>query len=205
MRLLPCTVHNKLAGQFALATLAVVVLMLGCAVPAQAQHTDNGASPAPRYGLGLGYGLGYDPGDAENFVLATGFALFDYEAIWPHAAPEALRFKTEAALGGTTQRSPKLMASVSGLALYYLDGLRTPTIRPYVEAGVGVIYTGHKVAGQGSSLNFNPQAGLGIELSGPTSMPIWLSLRLHHISNAGLHKDNRGVNSALLQAGWYFN
>jgi lipid A 3-O-deacylase len=36
-------------------------------------------------------------------------------------------------------------------------------------------------------------------------MPTWVSLRLHHISNAGLHRDNRGVNSVLLQAGWYFN
>jgi lipid A 3-O-deacylase len=205
MRSFPCTVYNELWRQFALITMAAVVLTLGCAVPTLAQHTENGANPDPRYGLGLGYGLGYDPEDAEHFVLATGFALFDYEAIWPHAAPEALRFKTEVALGGTTQSSPELIASVSGLALYYLDGLRTPTIRPYVEAGVGVIYTGHKVAGQGSSLNFNPQVGLGIEFSGPTKMPTWVSLRLHHISNAGLHRDNRGVNSVLLQAGWYLN
>jgi hypothetical protein len=29
-------------------------------------------------------------------------------------------------------------------------------------------------------------------------------LRLHHVSNAGLHKDNRGINSVVLQVGFFF-
>ncbi len=186
--------------------LIVVLILAASALVARA-----GSSPvesgghSPRWGLGLGYGLGYDPGDAEDFVLVTGFMLFDYEDVWLHAAPEPLRFKVEAGLGGTTGDSSRLTASIGGLALYYLDGLGGSLFRPYGEAGVGVIYTEHKVAGQGTRLNFNPQIGIGVEFPGHDQSRIWASLRLHHLSNAGLHKDNRGVNSLLLMVGWYFD
>ncbi len=164
-----------------------------------------GAGHATRLGLGLGYGLAYDPGDAKNFALITGFMLFDYEDVWPHAAPEPLRFKIEASLGGTTEGSSQGLASVGGLALYYLDGLGGSLFRPYGEAGVGVMYSEHKVAGQGSRLNFNPQIGIGVEFPGQDQSRIWASLRLHHLSNAGLHRDNRGVNSLVLMMGYYFD
>ncbi|PTN38099.1 acyloxyacyl hydrolase [Desulfonatronum sp. SC1] len=195
----------------ALAVVAVAVLLLGASVlTARAGSSalagdDHAPRLTPRMGLGLGYGLAYDPGDAKNFALVTGFMLFDYEDIWPHAAPEPLRFKIEAGLGGTTEGSSRGLASVSGLALYYLDGLGGSLFRPYGEAGVGVMYSGHKVPGQGSRLNFNPQIGIGAEFPGQGQSRIWASLRLHHLSNAGLHKDNRGVNSLVLMVGSYFD
>ncbi len=195
----------------ALAVFLVAVLFFwGSALAVQAESfalEEGGHSPrlAPRLGLGLGYGLAYDPGDAKNFALVTGFMLFDYEDVWPHAAPEPLRFKIEASLGGTTEGSSRGLASVGGLALYYLDGLGGSLFRPYGEAGVGVMYSEHKVAGQGSRLNFNPQIGIGVEFPGHDQSRIWASLRLHHLSNAGLHKDNRGANSLVLMIGYYFD
>lgn len=137
--------------------------------------------------------------------MVTGFMLFDYEDAWFHAAPESLRFKMEASLGSTMEGSARGMASVGGLALYYLDLLGGSLFRPYVEAGVGVIYTADKVDGQGSRLNFNPQIGIGVDFSGLDHPPLWASLRLHHLSNAGLHKDNRGVDSLVLMIGVYFD
>jgi lipid A 3-O-deacylase len=195
----------------ALSAVAVAVLILGAsALTAWAESSvpaggDNSSRLTPRMGLGLGYGLAYDPGDAKNFALVTGFMLFDYEDIWQHAAPEPLRFKLEASLGGTTEGSSRGLASVGGLALYYLDGLGGSLFRPYGEAGVGVMYSEHKVAGQGSRLNFNPQIGIGVEFPGQDQSRFWASLRLHHLSNAGLHKDNRGVNSLVLMIGYYFD
>ncbi|WP_051434821.1 acyloxyacyl hydrolase [Desulfonatronum lacustre] len=190
----------------ALAVVAIAVLFLGAsALTARAESTLEGVGHSPRLGLGLGYGLAYGPGDVKDFALVTGFMLFDYEDIWPHAAPEPLRFKIEASLGGTTEGSSRGLASVGGLALYYLDGLGGSLFRPYGEAGVGVMYSEHKVAGQGSRLNFNPQIGIGVEFPGHNQSRIWASLRLHHLSNAGLHKDNRGVNSLVLMMGYYFD
>lgn len=186
--------------------LIVVMLLAASAFMARAESpVPEKGGHAPRLGLGLGYGLGYDPADARDFALVTGFMLFDYEDVWPHVAPDPLRFKIEASLGSTMEGSATGMASVGGLALYYLDGLSGSLFRPYVEAGVGVIYTAHKVDGQGSRLNFNPQIGIGVEFPGLDQLPLWASLRLHHLSNAGLHKDNRGVNSLVLMIGAYFD
>jgi lipid A 3-O-deacylase len=158
----------------------------------------------PRYGLGLSLGIGYDPSDAQNFMSVTGFALYDYDDIWPHRAPDQLRFKLEGSLGGTLLSDSDFMASAGFLALYYLDSLTSSFFRPYIEGGAGLIFTGYKVKGQGSRLNFNPQAGLGMELTSASGSSFWMSLRVHHISNAGINKDNRGINSLVFQMGRYF-
>jgi hypothetical protein len=73
-----------------------------------------------------------------------------------------------------------------------------------VEGGIGGIYTGWKVEGQGSYLNFNPQIGIGTEISVGSGPPFFTAVRLHHISNAGLKKDNRGANSLVFVIGRFF-
>lgn len=157
-----------------------------------------------RYGAGGNFGWVYDPGGDHDFVQATGFALFDYDAVWPHRAPEALRFKVEANAGVTIEARIRSIVSANMLALYYFDGLRTSTFRPYGEAGIGVIYTDFQVREQGLRINFNPQAGIGTEIDCGSGPPMFAALRLHHVSNAGLHKDNRGINSVVLQLGFFF-
>lgn len=90
------------------------------------------------------------------------------------------------------------------LALYFLDFLRSERFRPYVEAGIGLIYTDFQVKGQGLRINFNPQAGVGTEINLGEGKPWFAALRLHHFSNGNLYKDNRGVNSVLIQVGRFF-
>lgn len=152
-----------------------------------------------RFGGAVVFGHAYDP-EAIDFVLLSGVALFDYDRIWPHLAPEALRFKVEGSLGGTVESSKRGIASVNMLAFYYLDRLRTTALRPYAEAGIGLIYTDFRVSGQGLRINFNPQAGIGMELGEHG----FAAFRLHHLSNGDLYRDNRGINSVLLQVGRYF-
>jgi len=171
---------------------------------ANAEEQERSEVVEPRYGMGLGVALAYDPSDARDFATVTGFALYDYDAIWPHRAPESLRFKVEGSLGGTLRSPPEILASVGFLALYYLDGLSSRFVRPYIEGGVGLIYTEYKVKEQGTRLNFNPQAGVGIEFAGDHNLQPWMSVRLHHLSNAGLSSDNRGVNSLVINMGWFF-
>ena len=165
---------------------------------------DNPDDIPNRYGLSLNIGNTYDPSGDTGFVMLTGFALFDYDKIWPHAAPEALRFKVEVSAGSTWTKDKDFMASASIFALYYIDRFAKGNFRPYVEGGIGGIYTEWKVDGQGSHLNFNPQLGIGTEFSvGPADIYL-AALRLHHISNAGLKEDNRGVNSIAFVIGRYF-
>ena len=157
-----------------------------------------------RHGLSVNIGNTYDPSGGIGFVMLSGFALYDYDKIWPHSAPEALRFKVEVGAGSTWTKDKDFMASASIFALYYLDCFEIGSFQPYVEGGIGGIYTQWKVDGQGSHLNFNPQLGIGTEFSVGLTATYVAALRLHHISNAGLKKDNRGANSIVFVIGRFF-
>lgn len=157
-----------------------------------------------RYGLTVNIGNTYDPSGDTGFIMLSGIAQYDYDKIWPHAAPEALRFKVEVSAGSTWTKDKDFMASASIFALYYIGGIAKGNFRPYVEGGVGGIYTEWKVDGQDSHLNFNPQLGIGTEFSIGTAATYLAALRLHHISNAGLKEDNRGANSLVFVIGRFF-
>lgn len=165
---------------------------------------DNTEKVPDRYGAAAVIGYNYDPSENIVFGLLSGFALYDYDKIWPHAAPEALRFKVELSAGTTLKNEKGAILSAGFLALYYLDSLAGRGLRPYIEGGVGGIFTQWRVEGQGSKVNFNPQIGVGTEFSLGSGPPFLVALRLHHISNAGLADDNRGVNSVVFVLGRFF-
>ncbi len=167
-------------------------------VPAREERTPN------RFGMSVELANNYDPGHDISFALLTGFGMFDYGKVWRQDRPKELCFKVEGALGSTFRPEARAVASLGMLALYNFDRIATATYRPYFEAGIGVIYTGFRVEGQGLNVNFNPQLGIGVELlqkDGPSS---FVALRLHHLSNANLYHDNRGVSSLILQVGRFF-
>jgi len=150
--------------------------------------------------LGLYLGTAYNWSDMQ-FVLASWQALYDYETIWPHDAPDALGIRFEGNLGtatGTEFSGARLVASGNFLAVYNLEPWGTSTFIPYVEAGVGLIYTDFQRDGQGLRLNFNPVAGVGLRKDS-----MFLTLRLHHLSNGGLDDENDGINSIVLGFGMY--
>jgi lipid A 3-O-deacylase len=162
-------------------------------------------APLPnQYGMSLEYGYTYDPQENLSFLMARVFAIYDYGTVWHQKRPAALRFKVEAAAGSTLTPSSELMVSVNMLALYYPGKLRGTTWRPYLEGGIGGIYTQFRVKGQGLHYNFNPLLGVGCELPQANGKNPFAAIRLHHISNAGIDHENRGVNSVELQVGRFF-
>ena len=146
----------------------------------------------------------YDPTGNIGFTMLSGIALCDYDKIWPHPAPAPLRFKVEASIGSTWTKEKEVMTSAGIFTLCFLDKFAGHGFRPYVEGGIGGIYTEWKVAGQGSHVNFNPQVGIGTEFAMGPDPAFFTALRLHHISNAGLSNDNRGVNAVILVLGRFF-
>jgi hypothetical protein len=157
-----------------------------------------------RYGMTVGLGSSYDPVRDIRFVLISVFGLFDYGKVWRTDRPKELCFKIEGAAGGTVLPDQRAIVSLGAAVLYYLPPFAGPAFRPYAEAGIGVIYTDFQVPDQGLRINFNPQLGIGTEVVTKDFGNFLVALRLHHISNGGLHSDNRGVNSLVLQVGRFF-
>jgi hypothetical protein len=183
--------------------LVAAILSLFLLVVASPAFTAEDLIPT-RYSLAAGVGKTYSPNNDIDFALVSAVALFDYDRVWPHRAPASLRFKVEGSAGTTTAPRSRALVSTNMLALYFLDDLATDLLRPYIEAGIGLIYTDFQVEGQGLRVNFNPQAGVGMEIPSVDGSPWYAAIRLHHISNGGLHHDNRGINAVVLQAGRYF-
>ena len=179
------------------------VIASNCSNIALAEDISSDEIPT-RYGLAGVFGKTFDPVSNMNYLQATGFVMWDYDRVWRHWAPESLRFKVEGTAGLTTSPKTRGMVSVGMLAVYYLDFISRHRWNPYVEGGIGVIYTDFQVDGQGSRFNFNPQIGIGTEIQLGSGLPFLGAVRLSHISNAGLHEDNRGVNSIVIMIGRFF-
>ncbi|MBA4417532.1 MAG: acyloxyacyl hydrolase [Syntrophus sp. (in: bacteria)] len=187
-------------------SMLIIVLIssvMFCQGHAFAQEKTTKYAPN-RYGMGISIGNSYGPENDITFTLLSGFALFDYEKIWGHKVPEALRFKVEGSIGNTTRPDKKLMTSMNIFALYYIKALAFKSVRPYIEGGIGIIYTDFQVEGQGLRFNFNPQAGIGAEFNIGADATFFAALRAHHISNGGLNHDNTGINSVTLTLGRFF-
>jgi len=153
-------------------------------------------------GLAVSCGVSYSPSGVD-FCLLTGILLFDYDRVWPHDAPESLRFRVEWSLGAITEPRTRLMTSVNAIAHLYYPGRSGRSVRPYIEGGIGIIYTDFRVEGQGLRFNFNPLLGAGLEF-GPAPAPLFLEVRTNHISNGGFDDENRGVNFVQFMLGRYF-
>jgi lipid A 3-O-deacylase len=175
------------------------------AVPAAPENPAKEKPLPDQYGMSVEYGYTYDPHEDISFVLARVFAIYDYGTIWHTERTEAVRFKVEAAAGSTLTPAADLILSANMLALCYPFQLHGPVLRPYVEGGIGVIYTQYRVDGQGLHLNFNPLLGVGCEMPQKDGKNPFVAIRAHHISNGGIYYNkNRGANSVELQIGRYF-
>lgn len=183
----------------------IILGMLGPLLFARPLFAQDAADPLEptRYGVALLVGSAYDP-HRIGLAMVQGQLLVDYDRIAWHAAPQALRLKFEVNAGLTTDGRYRALVAVNMLALNYLERYRHGPWTPYIEAGIGLIYTDFQVKDQGLRINFNPQAGVGIEYVLPQGGGVTTALRLHHISNGDTYKDNRGVNSALLMIGYLF-
>jgi hypothetical protein len=171
---------------------------------AAAPEPDASHAPAlepTRAGLAVSCGVSYKPSGVD-FCLLTGILLFDYDRVWPHKAPESLRFRVEYSLGAIFEPETRLMTSANMIAQFYYPGRSASRVRPYIGGGIGIIYTDFKVEGQGLKVNFNPLLGAGVEF-GPDPA-LFLDVRLHHISNGDLDEENTGVNSVQFMLGRYF-
>lgn len=157
-----------------------------------------------RWGFAVSGARSVNPPLGVNFGTISYIRDYDHGYVWGNEGPPALRFRTEFMAGLASVPEPRALAAGNVLAVRYIDFLAGPMFRPYVEGGVGLIYTDFRVRGQGLRFNFDPQFGLGCELKAAPDVAVYLGARWHHISNAGINHNNRGINSILLTTGVLF-
>ena len=194
--------NKKRAVKLKLTILAAILILLSASVTYAEE--ESGKYVPTRKGAAVTAGMSYDPNSDFDFYMLSGFYLFDYDRVWKHRAPENLRFKVEGTAGVARDYKTRFVTSVNMFALHYLDFLKTGKLKPYVEGGIGIIYTDFQVSGQGSRINFNPQIGLGTEIEAGSHETFFFAVRFHHLSNANLKDENRGVNSVMCMFGCYF-
>lgn len=166
---------------------------------------EEGVYRPTRYALAAQVGNSYSTDAAVAWFLATGAVLIDYERLAPHPAPDELAFKLEGSAGIATAPERRAVLSVDMLANYSLDALGVAGVTPYIEAGIGLIYTDFRRDGQGLRFNFNPVAGAGYLFRDEQGTDrAFAAVRFHHISNGGTNRHNTGINSALFMAGVLF-
>lgn len=146
----------------------------------------------------------YDPNFNMSSVRVSVAALYDHGQLWDNVNSGNTAFKLEGVTGALFRPEYRTVASVNMLSLYYPDFMNSREVRPYLEAGIGVIYTDYRVDGQAYRHNFNPQIGIGAEVKGESGDTFYVAMRLHHVSNGGISPDNQGVNSLLFQIGKFY-
>jgi hypothetical protein len=82
--------------------------------------------------------------------------------------------------------------------------VREPTWSVYLDAGAGVLITGHEVPADGSDFNFTPQAGIGATFELSAGVRLFGGVRWLHFSNANTFRSNPGRDSYHVYGGISF-
>jgi lipid A 3-O-deacylase len=134
---------------------------------------------APRWGIGLSDPLGGNGWYRGNFELVIeGSFLYSFEP-------------NDGMAGGITPL----------IRYNFLAGDR---LIPFVQIGGGILALDFDLRSQADGFNFTVQPGLGIHYFVSERTALTAEWRLHHISNAGIHERNPGINSSLVLFGVTF-
>jgi lipid A 3-O-deacylase len=134
---------------------------------------------APRWGIGLSDPLGGNSWYRGNFELVIeGSFLYSFEP-------------KDGIAGGIT----------SLIRYNFLAGNR---LVPFVQIGGGILALDFDLRNQSDGFSFTVQPGLGMHYFVSERTALTAEWRLHHISNAGIHENNFGINSSLVLFGVTF-
>jgi hypothetical protein len=75
---------------------------------------------------------------------------------------------------------------------------------PFVQIGAGLLALDFDLRNQSDGFNFSLHAGLGVHYFLSERTALTGELRLHHISNTGIHERNDGINTGLIHFGLTF-
>jgi len=131
---------------------------------------------APRWGIGISDPLGGDAWYRGNFELLAEGAFY-------------IPFEPKDGFGGGIT------------AIFRYNFLPEGPLIPFVETGPGILITDFDLQNHVDGLNFVWQFGLGFHFFLSERTALTAEGRFHHISNAGINDENRGLNSVMVLIG----
>ena len=156
--------------------------------------------------------LGFNVGLGGNFHINNNVREdVDFYFLTPYwgkilkkwAQGSTLEFIAEGFLSYANQDSEARYAvGISPLIVYNFKEIWK--IVPFLELGVGVLYTDLNPHGFGSHFDFTPQAGVGLRYELARGTFLNFSYRYHHISNAGISSENDSIDSNFILMGISF-
>ena len=175
----------------------IALLLFGVAQPSRVQAFTE----TSRYELGLRYGYGQTCKAQEtlyfhSFLPRWGFFLTDAQN--PVLGNWRLSLVLEGVLGSVTDHNRGWDFGVTPLLkLSYPFG----RVLGYLEGGAGLIWENIDSPTYAHTFHFSPQVGVGFDIHLFGGYALSLAYRFRHTSNAGLYKENPGVNSNFFMIG----
>ena len=183
--------------------IAVLTAAVGSPLQARAEDGSGGADHArAEIGLSAGYGVGVDFFDSgltdghkvETLVL---YPSWQWALTPPLASGSWLEGRLQLRLEGIAilNFAPQNGQALGAGALFRYAFRPGKRWEPFVEIGAGVISLDYDLVDQDDGLAFTPQGGIGLRYRLNSRSALELSTRFHHISNAGTHRPNHGIDS----------
>ncbi len=152
--------------------------------------------------LAGGYSVSHKVGQAETVPAYHLMPHFGYILTDEHG-PGWLRgnfeLLAEPTLIHLENRDPATVAGLAALGRWVFAGWSG--VRPYVEAGAGVVGGQVNLPQMNCDVNFVVEAGPGLLLFVSRTAAVTVGYRFHHVSNADLCSRNRSLNSSLFTVG----
>jgi len=155
-------------------------------------------------GVRSGYSIGQRDVDMVPVHLRIGYTLFKGKAwIIPRGAFEigVEPFASViTSVANPDKRSGSLeLGGVLPFVVYYFD--LGYGIYPYIEGGLGALYTDLRGYSLGGHFSFMEMLGTGVTYFLNENIALNVGWRFRHISNAGLYKNNAGLNTDTIMGG----
>lgn len=179
--------------------MLAVLLMLSSAGNAQALEAERNGIES------VGVRLAYGQGNRHGLVFASlvptlsmflppffdrPLARYHLHASWV----------SEVIVSGITDGTSTVEVGVNPL-FFSLRYDRGQALVPFIEGGEGLLYTDLRGERLGTRFQFSSQAGAGLQWFMRPRLALTLAYRLRHISNAGISRENSGLNTDFFMLG----
>jgi len=178
--------------------LCVTLLLLATRDAFAGEGDRNGIQS---FGLRLAYGVG-SRDNLSFFSVVPRLSMYLPECIDRPLAAHHLHAEwvSEVILSSINDGSSMVEAGLNPL-FFSLRYDRGQALVPFVEGGEGLLYTDLRGERLGSRFQFSSQAGAGLHWLLDENLAVTAAYRLRHISDAGITRQNSGLNTDFYMIG----